>query len=88
MYLIKDAIERAASRDPEVIRDALAATDVSDGPAADAWPAHRVRFDPTGRAADRVAVLVQWQGDKTVTVYPLDRAQGEAIWPTLGGTPS
>jgi hypothetical protein len=88
MYLIKDAVERARSRDPKAIRDALAATDVSGGPAADPWPAQRVRFDSTGRAVDRVAVLVQWQGDKTVTVYPLDRAQGKAIWPTLGNTSS
>lgn len=84
MYLIKDAIERARTRDPAAIRDALAATDVREGPAADPWPARRVRFDPTGRAVDRVAVLAQWQGDKTVTVYPLNRAQGGAIWPTLG----
>lgn len=88
MYLIKDAIERAGSRDPQAIRDALAATDVSEGPAAAPWPAGRVRFDETGRAVDRVAVLVQWQGAETVTVYPLDRAQGPAIWPTLGTPPS
>lgn len=88
MYLIKNAIERAGSRDPQAIRDALAATDVTEGPAAAPWPAQRVRFDETGRAVDRVAVLVQWQGDKTVTVYPHDRAQGEAIWPTIGGPTS
>lgn len=83
MYLIKDAIERAASRDPKAIRDALATTDVTGGPAGSPWPAGRVRFDETGRAVDRVAVLVQWQNGQTVTVYPVDRAQGEPIWPTL-----
>lgn len=88
MYLIKDAIERAGTRDPQAIRDAMAATDVSEGPAAAPWPAQRVRFDETGRAVDRVAVLAQWQGDRTVTVYPPDLAQGEPIWPTLGTTPS
>jgi branched-chain amino acid transport system substrate-binding protein len=88
VHLLKEAIERAGSRDPQQIRDALAATDVSEGPAAAPWPAQRVRFDETGRAVDRVAVLVQWQGDQPVTVYPLERAQGEAIWPTLEPPPS
>jgi branched-chain amino acid transport system substrate-binding protein len=83
IYLIKEAIERAASRDTAKIRDELAATDVTGGPAGAPWPSNRVRFDETGRAVDRVAVLVQWQGDKTVTVYPADRAQGEPIWPTF-----
>ncbi|MGE0298803.1 ABC transporter substrate-binding protein [Pseudonocardia sp.] len=88
MYLIKEAIERAGTRDPEAIRDALAATDVTGGPAGSPWPAGRVRFDDTGRAVDRVAVLVQWQDGRTVTVYPVDRAQGGPIWPTLGGATS
>lgn len=88
MYLIKDAIERAGSRDPEAIRDALAATDVTGGPAGSPWPSGRVRFDETGRAVDRVAVLVQWQNGQTVTVYPVDRAQGAPIWPTLAGSAS
>jgi branched-chain amino acid transport system substrate-binding protein len=88
MYLIKDAIERAGSRDPQAIRDELSKTDVTGGPAGSPWPSGRVRFDETGRAVDRVAVLVQWQDGKTVTVYPVDRAQGDPIWPTLSGPTS
>lgn len=87
MYLIAEAIERAKSRDPQKIRDELAKTDVAaPDPAAIPWPAQRVRFDETGRATDRVAVLVQWQGTKTVTVFPLDLAEGPPIWPTFKPT--
>ena len=84
MYLIAEAIERAGSRDTTKIRDELAKTDVkTPDPAAVPWPAQRVRFDKTGRAEDRIAVLVQWQGNKTLTVFPVDLAEAEPIWPTL-----
>jgi branched-chain amino acid transport system substrate-binding protein len=84
MYLLAEAIERAKSRDGEAIRNEMAKTDVrAPDPAAVPWPAQRVRFDETGRAEDRVAVLVQWQGDKTVTVYPTNLAEGKPIWPAF-----
>jgi branched-chain amino acid transport system substrate-binding protein len=84
VYLLAEAMDRAKSSEPEKVRDEMAQTDVSaPDPAAIPWPAQRVRFDDTGRAEDRVAVLVQWQGDKTVTVYPTELAEGEPIWPTL-----
>jgi branched-chain amino acid transport system substrate-binding protein len=83
VYILRDALERAKSRDPEKVREALAATDLKGGP-ADAWPSQRMRFDKTGRAMDRQAVLVQWQDGKTKTVFPPDLAEAETIWPTLG----
>lgn len=87
VWLFAEALERAATPDSQKLRDALAATDVrAPDPAAIPWPAQRVRFDQTGRAVDRVAVLVQWQGNRTVTVYPTELAQGPAIWPTLSPT--
>jgi branched-chain amino acid transport system substrate-binding protein len=89
VYLLAEAMDRAGSSDPEKVRDEMAQTDVSaPDPAAIPWPAQRVRFDETGRAVDRVAVLVQWQGDRTVTVYPTDLAEGEPIWPTLAQSPN
>jgi branched-chain amino acid transport system substrate-binding protein len=81
VYLLKEAIERAKSREPQAIRDALAKLDVKGGPATQAWPSGRVRFDETGRAIDRTAVVVQWQGGKTRTVFPLDMAEKPPIWP-------
>ena len=82
VYILRDAIERAKSRDPEKIRDALAKTDLKGGP-ADVWPSQQMRFDSTGRAVDRQAVLVQWQNGTTKTVYPPNLADGKTIWPTL-----
>jgi len=84
IYLLAEAMDRAGTTDAEQVRDEMAQTDVeAPDPAAIPWPAQRVRFDETGRAVDRQAVLVQWQGDETVTVYPTDLAQGEPIWPTF-----
>jgi branched-chain amino acid transport system substrate-binding protein len=83
IYLLAEAMDRAKSTDAAKVRDQMAQTDVkAPDPAAIPWPAQRVRFDDTGRAVDRQAVLVQWQGDKTVTVYPTDLATGKPIWPT------
>lgn len=83
VYLIKEALERAKSRDPEKIRDALAGLDLKHTHATEAWPSDRVRFDKTGRAVDRQAVLVQWQNGTTKTVYPTQLAQAKTIWPTF-----
>lgn len=83
VYLIKEALEQAGSADPQEVRDALASLDVEGGPATVAWPSQRVRFDETGRAIDRQAVLVQWQGEDRVTVFPEELAQGDPIWPTF-----
>lgn len=82
VYLLTQAINRAKSRDTAKIRDELAKTDMKGGPAS-VWPAQRMRFGPDGRALDRQATLVQWQDDKTVTVYPQDLADGKPIWPTF-----
>jgi branched-chain amino acid transport system substrate-binding protein len=82
VYILRDALERAKSRDPQKVRDALAKTDLKGG-AASSWPSQRMRFDPTGRAVDRQAVLVQWQDGKTKTVYPPNLAEAKTIWPTV-----
>jgi branched-chain amino acid transport system substrate-binding protein len=81
VYILRDALERAKSRDPQKVRDALAETDLKGGPAA-SWPSQRMRFDPTGRAVDRQAVLVQWQDGNTKTVFPPKLAEAKTIWPT------
>src|SRR6202142_1230736 len=47
-FMLADAIERAASTDPEKVRGALAALDVSSGYAA-MGPGGRVKFGPDGK---------------------------------------
>lgn len=81
IHLFAEALEDAGSADSTDIRNALASIDVAAVPASAAWPAQRMRFDDTGRAVDRQAVLVQWQRGKTVTVYPTELAEGAPLFP-------
>jgi branched-chain amino acid transport system substrate-binding protein len=57
-----DAIERAGSLDPMSINDAIGATD-------DTYPVGPVKFGDEHYSAIE-SVMTQWQGDKTVQVYP------------------
>jgi len=73
MYVIKDALERAGSLEPEKIREALAATNMSEGPGMivgyDA-----IEFDATGQNKNASLVMVQvgdmGNGLERITVWP------------------
>lgn len=69
-----DAIRAAASTDPAAINAALAETDAMTvvGP---------IRFDGT-HTAKLPMVSVQWQGGKTVVIWPQDKATGRVLFPT------
>lgn len=77
-YMIADALERAASRDPLKVRDAIAALDVSRGYAAMA-PGGRVKFDDTGKNIYGHPVGVQWQHADLVSVYPKAEARAALL---------
>ncbi|MFP5240469.1 MAG: ABC transporter substrate-binding protein [Acidobacteriota bacterium] len=73
MYVIADALERAASTDPEKVRAALAATKLSTGPAMIA-SYDSIEFDESGQNKNAGIVIVQvaevnGQLDR-VTVWP------------------
>ncbi|MFH0783999.1 MAG: ABC transporter substrate-binding protein [Pseudomonadota bacterium] len=73
MYVIKDALERAASLEPAKIREALAATNLTSGPGMivgyDA-----VKFDATGQNENASPVMVQvgdiGKGLERITIWP------------------
>ncbi len=73
MYVLKDALERAASLDPAKIREALATTNLTSGPGMivgyDA-----VKFDSTGQNEKASLVMVQindiGKGLERITVWP------------------
>lgn len=77
-FMLADAIERAASTDPQKVRDALAALDVSQGYAA-MCPGGKVKFGPDGKNIYAHPVGVQWQHGDLATVFP----KGEARAPLL-----
>ncbi len=82
IHMLVQAIDRAKSRKGEAIRDEMAKTDLKGG-VSSVWPAQRMRFGPDGRAVDRQAAMVQWQNDKTLTVFPENLADGKTVWPTF-----
>lgn len=85
-WLLKEAIEAAGSADPQDVNAALKEIDLTEGPAAEAMVAQRVRFDEKGRRMDAEPVIVQWQSAVPVVVYPLDVAVADAVELRRGGS--
>jgi len=83
IWIFKEAIEKAASTDPEKIKEALATIDITSGPATLIYG--RVRFDSKGDTVDAAPLLAQWQNVKgvlqPVTIFPSKWATGTVIWP-------
>jgi branched-chain amino acid transport system substrate-binding protein len=77
-FMIADALERAASTDPQKVRDALAALDVSEGYAA-MCPGGKVKFGPDGKNIYAHPVGVQWQHGDLATVFPKEEARAQLI---------
>lgn len=73
-FMIADALERAASTDPQKVRDALASLDVSEGYAA-MCPGGKVKFGPDGKNIYAHPVGVQWQHADLATVFPKEDAR-------------
>lgn len=82
VYLLKDALERADSTDREAIRDALAATDITEGLAL--APGYgRIMFDEQGQNTYAHGVISQTLNGVRSTVWPAEnRAEGVVpAWP-------
>jgi branched-chain amino acid transport system substrate-binding protein len=73
-FMLADAIGRAGSRDPEKVRDALAASNFTKGYAAMA-PGGKVKFGPDGKNIYGHPVGVQWQHADLVSVFPKNEAR-------------
>jgi branched-chain amino acid transport system substrate-binding protein len=68
-FMIADALERAASTDPQKVRDAIASLDVSSGYAA-MCPGGKVKFGPDGKNIHAHPVGVQWQNGDLASIFP------------------
>ncbi|NLI82943.1 MAG: ABC transporter substrate-binding protein [Deltaproteobacteria bacterium] len=73
IYVLADALERAGSLDPKAIRDALAKTKLTTGPAMIA-AYDAIEFDETGQNKQAALVIVQindmGKGLERITVWP------------------
>ncbi|HEV2550501.1 MAG TPA: ABC transporter substrate-binding protein [Stellaceae bacterium] len=77
-FMIADALERAASTDPQKVRDALASLDVSQGYAA-MCPGGKVKFGPDGKNIYGHPVGVQWQKGDLASVFPTEEARAPLL---------
>ena len=87
--VLVDALERTKELDPKKIRDALAATDITDpNHKAMFVPCERLHFDETGQNPTATAVALQVQQGKLRLIYPEAVAEPGVtpIWPYPQGT--
>src|SRR6478736_1208708 len=77
-FMLADALERAASADPQTVREALSTLDVSSGYAAMA-PGGKVKFGPDGKNIYGYPVGVQWQNGDLASVFPKADARAPLI---------
>ncbi len=77
--VLADAINRAKSTNPEEIRKALMATNMSADQLIMPWSG--VKFDEKGQNMGVRAILQQVQKGQYATIYPFDLAAADAIYP-------
>ena len=77
-FMLADALERAASADPQKVREALSTLDVSSGYAAMA-PGGKVKFGPDGKNIYGRPVGVQWQNGDLASVFPKEDARAPLL---------
>lgn len=80
MWILKEAIEKAASRDPKKVRDALASLELTEGPGA-IMPGGVIKFDSKGWNEKVHPVMIQWVNGEPRTVWPKSVAVMEPKWP-------
>lgn len=77
VYVLKDALERAASADRDKLRDAIAATNLADH----ILPQDEIRFDARGENANASPALLQVQNGRPLAVAPARFAEAKAVFP-------
>lgn len=88
MYVIKDALERAGSVDPEAIRKALAETQLKEG--VTQMYASEIKFDESGQMVNAPLIISQFRKVngkmERVTVWPEKDARPgwKPVWPFPG----
>lgn len=80
MWVMKEALENAASTDPKKVRDAMAGLDLTEG-LASAMPGCHVQFDEDGWNQHVHPVMIQWRDGRPKTIWPPEDARVEPVWP-------
>jgi branched-chain amino acid transport system substrate-binding protein len=77
--VLAEAIDRAKAADGPKVREALVGTDIPGDRTIMPWS--RVAFDETGQNRDADPVLLQWTGERFVTVFPSPVAVADVRFP-------
>src|SRR5258706_14609459 len=84
VYVLMDALERIKTPDSTALRDAIAATNITD-PNHHAMinPSKLIAFEDNGEPKDATVYVVKWQKGKLVLLYPPQLADkaAKAVWP-------
>ena len=80
IWVIADALQRAASTDPVKVRDAMAKTNLTKGPGS-VMPGCHVEFDDKGWNKHVHPVMTQWQNGKLRCVAPESDARVKPVFP-------
>jgi branched-chain amino acid transport system substrate-binding protein len=78
MLVAVDALERAATRDPKRVRDAIARTNLSDYRMYGKGP---IKFNEQGDNINALTPATQWMNGKQNVVSPPDFAQANIVFP-------
>jgi branched-chain amino acid transport system substrate-binding protein len=78
MLVAVDALERAATRDPKRVRDAIAQTNLSDYRMYGKGP---IKFNEQGDNINALTPATQWMNGKQSVVAPPDFAQAKLVFP-------
>ncbi len=80
VWLLKEAIEKAGSDDPEKVREALSTHEFGASMDGMMQPG-RIKFDDTGWNQNTYPTMIQWQNNTVRTVYPEEVATAKVVWP-------
>jgi branched-chain amino acid transport system substrate-binding protein len=93
MWILKEALELSGTMfpddplNPENLRAAFLALDLTSGPAVESYPGEHIKFDGAGDVPDALAVILQVQNGEPKVVWPVANAEAEAIFPRADATP-
>jgi len=79
VWILKEAVEKAAATDRRQVADAIRAMDTSEGPAR-YFAGNHIKFDDKGRRVDAPLVIFQWRDGVPVTVYPQGPGSAKPRW--------
>ena len=80
VWLLKEAIEKAGSADPEKVRAALATQEFGYSMDGMMQPG-KIKFDKTGWNFHTFPTMIQWQNNTVRTVFPEEVATAKVVWP-------